>query len=54
MKKINILFVDNDPEFIKARKKILEGEGYNVITANNPEKAKHLINNDKIIIWRYH
>lgn len=40
MKKFKILLADNEPEFLKTRQKILESEGYEVITASSPKEAE--------------
>jgi DNA-binding NtrC family response regulator len=43
MKKIKILFADNDAEFLRTRKEILEAESYEVISASSPEEATALL-----------
>lgn len=43
MKKNSILLADNDPEFVKTRKEILEAEGYEVVVASNPEQAAEIL-----------
>jgi predicted nucleotide-binding protein len=40
--KATIFFADNDPEFLEARKIILEQEGYRVIATSNLEEARRL------------
>jgi DNA-binding NtrC family response regulator len=40
MKKPKILLADNEAEFLKTRQKILESEGYEVITASSPEEVE--------------
>jgi len=39
MKKNKILLADNDAEFLRTRKEILEAEGYQVVSASSPEEA---------------
>jgi len=39
MKKNKILLADNDAEFLRTRKEILEAEGYEVVSASSPEEA---------------
>ena len=46
MKKIKILFADNDPEFLSTRKEILEANGYEVISASGRDEAARLLNDD--------
>jgi len=48
MKKIKILLVDNEPEFVKARKEILESEGYEVLTAKSPEDAENILGSSAV------
>jgi DNA-binding NtrC family response regulator len=43
MKKIKILFADNDAEFLRTRKEILEAESYEVISASSPDEAAALL-----------
>jgi CheY-like chemotaxis protein len=43
MGKAKILFADNDPEYLKARKEFLENEGFDVVTAANPLQARRLL-----------
>jgi CheY-like chemotaxis protein len=43
MAKATILFVDNAPDFLKARSELLEMEGYRVIQATNPAQARKII-----------
>lgn len=43
MKAAKILFVENDAEFLKNRSKILEAEGYEVISVVRPEDAEKLL-----------
>jgi DNA-binding NtrC family response regulator len=40
MPKANILFADNDPDFLKTRAEFLEQEGYRVIPATDPTEAR--------------
>ena len=47
MIKANILFADNDPDFLKTRSEFLERNGYQVITASNPKDAKRILEEDK-------
>ena len=46
MPKANILYAENDPELLEDIQKLLEQEGYYVITASNPEDAKRLLTNE--------
>jgi two-component system NtrC family response regulator len=39
MKKYKIVLADNDAEFLRTRKEILEAEGYEVVAASGPEEA---------------
>lgn len=48
MKKVTILLADNDPEFLKARQKMLQAEGYEVVLASKPEDAARILHNDDI------
>jgi len=38
-----ILLADNDPDFLKARRKFLEAEGYRVVPAPNPSEARRVL-----------
>lgn len=48
MKRVKILLADNDRDFLKTRQEILESEGYEVITASNPEEAMNKLEHDSI------
>lgn len=50
MKKVTILLADNDPDFLKARQKILQAEGYEVVLASKPEDAVQILQNDDIAL----
>ena len=45
-----ILFVDNDPGFLKTRKSFLEDAGYHVIPAKSPDEANAILEKQKIDI----
>ncbi len=45
-----ILFVDNDPGFLKTRQTFLEDAGYHVIPAKSPDEAKAILEKQKIDI----
>ncbi|HEY0545499.1 MAG TPA: TIR domain-containing protein [Pyrinomonadaceae bacterium] len=40
MAKAKILFADNDPAYLEAKKARLEDEGYTIVTAANPQEAR--------------
>ncbi len=42
-----ILIVDDDPDYIMATKMVLEGEGYQVLEASEPQSAMELIKQNK-------
>jgi len=44
----NILFADNDPDFLETRREYLEREGYIVTTASTPLEAKNLLLHGRI------
>lgn len=44
MSKGKILLADNNTAFLSTRKEFLETEGYEVVTASNPERAKATLN----------
>jgi len=48
MKKTNILFADNDGEFLESRSEFLEQEGFKVYKALNPTVAKDIIDQGNI------
>ena len=43
-----VLFVDNDPDFLKIRSEFLEQEDYKVIPAGNPAEAKRKLETKRI------
>jgi DNA-binding NtrC family response regulator len=43
MARANILFADNDPDFLKTRTDFLKQEGYCVILATSPAEAQRLL-----------
>jgi len=49
-KKINILLVDDDADYLLQKKIELESEGFNIITANGRVSAHEIISNNKIDI----
>jgi predicted nucleotide-binding protein len=48
MAKGTLLFADNDPDFLKTRKEILEQEGYRVLTAANPDQARQILGKEHV------
>ncbi len=48
MKKAIILFADNDEEFLATRRNTLEQEGYQVLSALNPDEARNILEQGNI------
>ncbi|ETX00496.1 MAG: hypothetical protein ETSY2_38980 [Candidatus Entotheonella gemina] len=48
MIKPKILFADNDPKFLETRKIFLQKAGYEILTAQNSEKAKEILHQTHI------
>jgi DNA-binding response OmpR family regulator len=48
MAEANILFADNDINFVNTRKEFLEREGYHVIVATNPSDARRILEQERI------
>ena len=48
MARANILFVENDPGFLKTATELLEGEDYKVIPATTPAEARKILKAGKI------
>jgi DNA-binding NtrC family response regulator len=47
MNKPVVLIVDNHLEFLATRSELVEAAGFSVLTAQTPEEARNLVNNDK-------